>query len=254
MRPFRLSQIMGAKEIIEVQGIKKFVKRSYRRYSSDPDLDIKNAINHYANKYNIFCDIGAAIGDVTFSVADSFTHCLCFEPEEKNYQEFLQKMKNSNFNNIEIFNVALGKGTGRKKFFVSKQGRLDNRFNIEKNEKFDESEVKVETLDNICTKLAINEKILIKIDVQGGEFDVMKGAKKILRHNCVIISEFWPWALRLNNAEPMEYVKFMESEGYKFFSLQNKMIDKKYLEKICYAKNKKFIHDDFIIKKYENEN
>jgi FkbM family methyltransferase len=38
--------------------------------------------------------------------------------------------------------------------------------------------------------LSIIEKVLIKIDVQGFEFDVMKGVEKTLRNDCAIISEF----------------------------------------------------------------
>lgn len=250
MRSFRLAQIKGAKEIVQVQGIKKFFKRSYRRYSSDPDLEIKNAINYYADKYDIFFDIGAAIGSITFPMAKSFSRCICFEPEERNYHDFLQRLRGSGFTNIQIFNFALGKEKGKKKFFVTKSGRLDNRFNIEENEKFLECEVEVDTLDNVCTKLGINEKILIKIDVQGGELDVMKGAKKMLKQDCTVISEFWPWALRLNKVESIEYVEFMEDMDYRFFNLQDKLLDKKYLEKMYNSKNKKFIHDDFIIKKY----
>ena len=171
MRPFRLNQIKGAKEIVKVQGFKKFFKRGYRRYSAGPDFEIKNAIKRYSNDYEVFIDIGAAVGSITFSVATSFSRCICFEPEERNYRDFLNKLKNLGFSNIQIFNYALGKEKGKKKFFVSETARLDNRFNIEDNEKFKEYEVEVDTLDNTCTKLGINEKCVIKIDVQGGEID-----------------------------------------------------------------------------------
>ena len=249
MRPFRLNQIKGAKEIVKVQGFKKFFKRSYRRYFADPDFEIKNAIKRYSNDYEVFIDIGAAVGSITFSVASSFSRCICFEPEERNYRDFLNKLKNLGFSNIQIFNYALGKEKGKKKFFVSETARLDNRFNIEDNEKFKEYEVEVDTLDNTCTKLGINEKCVIKIDVQGGEIDVMKGARKLLEYDCAIISEFWPWAMQLNNTEPSEYVDYMNSMGYSFFDLKNQLLKKEDLEKLCAIKNKKFVHDDFVIKK-----
>ena len=249
MRSFRLKQIKGAKEILESQGFKKFITRSYRRFLTDPDVEIKKNIKKYSNDYKKFIDIGAAVGDITLSSCKYFSNCVCFEPEKKNFKKLQKRIEESDVKNIKIYDYALGKEFGKKKFFVSKTSNLDNRFNVEKNENFVEVEVKVETLDRMCEKIGINEKCFIKIDVQGAELDVMKGASKLLEKDCIIISEFWPWAMQLNDLNPSDYVEYMKSKGYDFFDLKNNKLTSEFLNKICVSGDKKFIHDDFILKK-----
>ena len=77
----------------------------------------------------------------------------------------------------------------------------------------------------------------------------MKGAAKLLEKDCIIISEFWPWAMQLNDTNPSDYVEYMKSKGYDFFDLKNNKLTSEFLNKICASGDKKFIHDDFILKK-----
>jgi FkbM family methyltransferase len=249
MVSFKIKHVKGAVEIIEAQGLGNLFRRGYRFFSSDPDLEIKNAIKQYSKNFDTFIDIGAAVGSVTFSVATNFSKCFCFEPEKRNYEEFKNKLENNGLKNIEIFNFALGKEKDEKEFFISPEGRLDNRFGIHSNENFKSYKVKINVLDDILQFQNVHEKCLIKIDVQGFEFEVMQGAKKILQEDCIIISEFWPWAMKLNGTDPLEYVEFLYSLGYGFFDIKNNIIEKQELEKLCSYTNKKFVHDDFIIKK-----
>ena len=249
MVSFKTRHLRGASEIIEAQGFKNLFRRGYRFFSSDPDLDIKNAINYFSKKYDTFIDIGAAVGSVTFTVANNFSKCVCFEPEKRNYNEFKAKLNEKKIKNIEIFNFALGKEKSEKEFFISPDGRLDNRFGIHPDENFNSYKVKINTLDEILKSINIEKKCLIKIDVQGYELEVMKGALKILENDCTIISEFWPWAMSLNGTSSLEYIEFLNSKGYSFFDLKNNPIENDELKKLCNYEDKKFVHDDFIIKK-----
>ena len=111
-------------------------------------------------------------------------------------------------------------------------------------------DVKVNTLDNILQEQNICEKALIKMDVQGSELSVMKGAKNLLSKDCLIITEFWPWAMKLGNTKAEEYIEFMKSLEYKFFDFNKNPIDEKYLMKICrVGKEKRHVWEDFVLAK-----
>ena len=50
-------------------------------------------------------------------------------------------------------------------------------------------EVKTNTIDNICFKNDINEIDVLKIDTEGSELDVLKGATKMLKNTKIILVE-----------------------------------------------------------------
>lgn len=249
-----LDTIKRAKEVLEIQGFRRLLSKTNRwLFSSDYDAPIKNAIKRYSNDYKIFVDIGAGVGEITFDVASYFSKCICFEPSQINYQTLISNLKKTNFNNIITYNCALGEIKGTRDFYLSKQSRWNNRFNVaikEEGEEFDLSQVEVNTLDHIFDSLGINEPCVIKIDVEGSEPQVMKGAQRILENDCVIISEFSSWAMNVNNCNPIDYIKLMKSMGYAFYNLDDSPIDEKYLIRLSkLTKNKKRVTEDFIIKK-----
>jgi len=88
--------------------------------------------------------------------------------------------------------------------------------------------VPLSTIDNICAKEYFNGPYLIKVDVEGAEVDVLKGAKKILEETDVVILEV-TFFIELQNApEFFEVLTFMDSIGfvlYDIFNLRNREKD-----------------------------
>lgn len=244
----KFEYLRSAKEILEVQGIRRLLNRIDERFFV-PNVKIINTIKKYSQEYRIFVDIGAGIGSITFDVASKFSKCICFEPSAKNYQIFMKNLMLNKLDNIVLYNCALGHKKQSRTFFCSPENPEDNRFCKANDEKFDSCIVQVDTLDNIFESLQINEKCIIKIDVQGSELEVMKGSIKVLEKGCVIISEFWPWGMHVHNTDPLEYIEFMKSINYSFFDLNGKPINEQYASRLCsLGTKKKPVWDDFLIK------
>ena len=185
----------------------------------------------------------------TIGVAKNYSKCLCFEPLPQNYNKLIRNLKNNNLDNVLTYPYALAEKKGSQKLFLSPNNPGQSRLNVAPNENWDSIQVSVTTLDDVLNNLGINEKCVIKIDVEGYELNVLKGAVKTLERDCVIISEFWPFGLRINNVEPKEYVNYLKSKGYSFFNLNGKSVESTYFDKLC-IQNKRFVTDDFIIKKF----
>lgn len=239
------------KQILEVQGLKVFLYKLKKfLFWSDHNADIKKIIEKYSSDYNVFVDIGTNVGSVVLDVAKNFTTCICFEPSINTYNDFMNRLNDTDITNVLSYQYALGEKKGKRKLFLSPFSSGDNRLHIDPAEKWDSQEVEVHTLDEIFDKLGINEKCIIKLDVQGSELDVIKGSLKILQKDCVILSEFWPRGFRVNNTKPYEFIRFMKSLGYSFFHLNEEPIKDEYLERIStMGENKGKIIDDFLIKK-----
>jgi FkbM family methyltransferase len=240
------------KQIIQVQGLSIFLRKFKQYYfTSDRNSDIKKAVLDNCSRYKIFIDIGANVGGITLALLKNFDCCIGFEPSEKPYKEFKKIIDKEKISNVTIFPIAIGEKKETKFFYESPiQGH--NRFSVNENktEKWKRVKVDVETLDNILAQLGINEKCLIKIDVEGYELHAMKGAKKTLEKDCTIVTEFNPYLLKLHNTGPYEYVEYMKSFGYSFLDMNGHKIKDQFLRKMCeFGVDKPHVADDFILRK-----
>lgn len=147
-------------------------------------------------KDTIAIDIGANIGTHTISMIDavgSSGYVIAFEPQ-KDINHCLNKNLEERGNNFVVSDNLVSDTNGETMFYSDKTGRSripikGHRYikNWEKNIK------KTTTLDTYLTELNIKIPIsLIKIDVEGHEFEVLEGSKNMIKeHNPIIYIEIW---------------------------------------------------------------
>jgi len=165
----------------------------YKEYEHDAvsfleDKFIQHSISN-------FLDIGANSGYFSFYFANKFNNLKvkAYEPNIDAFEKFKKTLIKNSFNNVEIFNYGLSDIEKKVKMITwYKHGHaktnlviLEDNFNTN-NSKIYETDLKVgDELLNFK-----NEKLCIKIDVEGHELSVLKGLAKNLRENkCVILIE-----------------------------------------------------------------
>ncbi|MEX2014112.1 MAG: FkbM family methyltransferase [Parcubacteria group bacterium] len=128
-------------------------------------------------------DVGAHIGNHSIYFA-TFTNCdkvLAIEPNPRTYSILAKNIKNNKLENrIETFNLALGDKAGKVSIQEGPDGKLGSSRVIEGNE------IKVRTLDAILKNNGVVS--LIKIDVEGYEVNVLRGAKDILKKQSPLLA------------------------------------------------------------------
>ena len=133
---------------------------------------------------------------------------FAFEPLPEFYDKL--KLKYSKLNNI--FPFALSDHGGETTFQFVKNapaysGILIRKYDI-KNPEIQEIKVQVKTLDSIIPDTVKID--LIKIDVEGGELPVLKGAKKvILKNKPIIIFECGIGASEYYGTKPEDVYDFL---------------------------------------------
>ena len=147
-----------------------------------------------ASKPGVFFDVGANLGSHSYPMALHGHQCICFEPQEV-CTRFIERVARLNeFDSIEIVRAALGETDGGVvEFFTSASTWLSSmtREQIEQYEPATAIQVPVTTLDVQSARLGLMPQLL-KIDVEGWEAHVLRGATQLLEiARPTILVEVW---------------------------------------------------------------
>lgn len=154
-----------------------------------------------------FIDVGANVGIWSFHLADKFSKVISYEPSKQN----LECLKINIQTLTEIREKAIANFIGEAEFHQAGKNCGDGKLcrpGVNPSYK-----VPVVTLDSEN----LTDVDLIKIDVQGWEYEVLDGAKKlIMRDN--------PWVIFEVNEDIDECCKLMENLGYETILLKSKRL------------------------------
>jgi FkbM family methyltransferase len=179
-----------------------------------------------------FIDVGANIGNHTIGLHNHFHHCHAFEPDPRTFR--LLKANTANRPNIICHQIALSDKDGISAF-------NQHRTNTGKSHIIHppqsqspparQSFIDVETsrLDN--TSSASETVSFIKIDVEGHELQVLKGAQKLLTTQMpMILLELLATDIRGQRAASLD---FLAEIGYtRFYSFQPSNMQIEAVEKL----------------------
>jgi FkbM family methyltransferase len=210
------------------------------------------------NKNSVFFDIGTNKGEYAYYAEKLMNpeNIYLFEPEKK-----LNKQLQAIFNNCQVDNLALSDNKGTHQFKIPViNGVVDNCLSsLEIDNKEDNEtetivyEVKTDTLDNFTREKNILPD-LIKIDVEGHELSVLKGAENFIsEHHPTLIIEIEQRHHKNTNIESVfESFKVKGYQCYYYSKKQSQLFSydnkthltntKDYFGKIDYINNYIFIH------------
>ena len=202
--------------------LKNIIKKIPIRFTSNQryDSQTKRIMQIVLEHNSTFIDVGSHKGEV-------LSKALKIAPQGKHYAfepipQIHKKLDKRYGQYCEIKNIGLSDHFGESLFnhVVSNPAYSGiKQRTYPKKEKIKEITIQVDTLDN---QLFDQERIdMIKIDVEGGELDVLKGAVKILKKfHPVIVFEHGKGAAEYYETTPTEVYDFLENQQYNVFTLK----------------------------------
>lgn len=165
-------------------------------YSGERGLIASLASNLAGKKYIVIFDIGANCGDYTLELVSVFgdkASIYSFEPLKEAYAKLAKNAEPHA--NIRTYNFGFGEkaatlriySDGSSSTLASLFRRRMSHLGVDAAHSED---VSIKRLDDFCREKGIGHVDFMKIDVEGSEFDVLKGAGKLLEADSIDMVQF----------------------------------------------------------------
>jgi FkbM family methyltransferase len=189
----------------------------------DNDSPVENGefgfIESVRDKIDLYIDAGAKIGDFL-----RLFNCkkIGFEPDERNKAR-LEKIKNCKMHYIGLGNEdaiikanMFDKDSDRDTdYFIHRNISLEDP--LKSKAYYKEKEIQIKKLDSFKIK---TNNIFLKIDTDGMEYDILKGAENLIDNtNNMIISFEYSWYLRANGHSFKDIYTYLRNKKFILFRI-----------------------------------
>ncbi len=197
--------------------------------------EFMDEITNLAFKDNAI-DVGAKIGEYTGYLLDRGFTVHAFEPYPKNFLDL--EFKYCERRDCFVNKLALSDMAGVMNDAIlyqcwtlaPKDSSIDLDISIEHpaEEPFS---VVFQTLDNYWNFDSWGTIDIMKIDVDGYEYKVIKGAQRVIHEYAPIIMLELSFMIKSIGDDPLEMLDFLEDQGYKFWSMDGINRSKDFVKK-----------------------
>jgi FkbM family methyltransferase len=185
--------------------------------------DIQKKLNY--SRLDVLFDVGANVGQTRywFRYYNPQAKIYCFEPVKATFATLQQNGKADQ--NCVFENLALGDVRGTKviRLFEANLGVLNSLDDKLMNSDIAAREecINVEGIDEYCQAKNIAKVDLLKIDTEGYDINVLKGAERMLADGAIplIYCETGFQSCNQRNTYFPTLVEFLEARNYYFFGL-----------------------------------
>lgn len=229
---------------------KRNVFSFFKKGSSIASTQILHSVKLHVGNVNTIIDVGANQGQFALASTHFFPSAFIFsfEPVPETFEQLSKNI--SLVKNIKAFNIALGNLEGKIDFFSNEYSHASSALAVSgfqkevftKTHKEHKIKVVVKKLDNMYNEVEFKEPVLLKLDVQGFEKEVLKGAQNILDRIDYLLFE--ASFIKMYDGEPLfdEMHTYVKELGFELIApvstLQSKNLQILQMDMLYRRKNK----------------
>lgn len=149
------------------------------------DNEIRNWIDQYLHPEDLFLDIGANIGYFSVYAAKiKKAKVISFEPSKRELARFYENIALNQLNNIVVFPFALGNEITKVKLNLAnfQNPGKNSIINSHSSDFTSDETIDIFTLKDLVSTHQISQIKLVKIDVEGYEYQVLMGLSSVMAY------------------------------------------------------------------------
>jgi FkbM family methyltransferase len=198
------------------RGVEKLIF-AFREYY-EPELDY---LHQLLSPGMTFVDAGACYGIYSLAASKMVGEqgrVIAFEPASRAFRVLRKNIELNGLTNVLAYPLALTENSGTAWLYHHPNVGYDS---LGRDHSFTDSaeETPTDSLDNMMQKLSVDQVDVLKMDVQGAEELILRGATRILRSSRpLIIFEIFPEGATPLGLSGYGAWKLLENLGYEFFT------------------------------------
>jgi FkbM family methyltransferase len=188
---------------------------SVARGVSDPELAF---LRHHDFGDGAIIDVGANLGLFSLVARERFAdrRIIAFEPAPSTFAALSGNIALNGAANVECHQLAVSDRDGTAPFAVLENARANSSLKTTGGSPGTGIEIRCTTLDRFATEAKIDRIALLKIDVEGFEISVLRGAERVFAQARphVVYFEICPALARGAGFAADSAAEFLEAKGY----------------------------------------
>ena len=211
---------LGIKLVFTIEdAVGRFI---YKRGTYEPE--ITNLVKQLEFKNgDVIADIGANLGWYSIlidKIAPKGVKIYAFEPDTLNFALLKRNLRLNKTEKVIPINKAVSDRTGKATLYLY-PSKNRGRHSLLPINNYQTLEVETITLDDFLAKEGVQQLKLLKIDTEGFEYFVLKGAENILPKTKWVILEYAPNYMVKGGINPAEFKKFLASFNFSVYKISS---------------------------------
>lgn len=206
----------GGRIYLNIKESGMMVRRALGRY----ELTKYQAMRQFLRPGGTFIDIGCNKGDFTLlasHLVGQEGRVLAFEPHPENCLWIRKSVTKNSYRNIELFEMALSDTNGKAHLYLGEKSGFHTLLPGQPRRGKGMIEVQTRKLDDLLAERQFTEPVdAMKIDVEGADMNVLRGAEKTISRNPNIV--IFLDVHRLLGVNSKEVCDYLRSFGLSLFA------------------------------------
>lgn len=198
-------------------------------FHGEYEPELRLLFERFLQPGDVAIDVGANVGAHTLTLArlvGESGRVLAFEPNPPIYERLRRNIALNVLPQVSEYGCALGSDTARLSLRVPKADSQEASNPgiaslVALDTPHDLVEVEVRPLDDVVSQAGLTRIDIVKIDVQGYECNVLRGARATIeRFRPAIIFEYENWAWQEAGASLAEAARMLPTTAYRYFRIE----------------------------------
>jgi len=165
---------------------------------------------------DVFYDVGANVGMYTCFVASELgaDRTIAFEPHKGNADRLVENLRYNGLD-VRVVRIALSDAEGTVDLMIASEQISEGEHAIATSDATQTIEIDANRGDTLIEDRDLPKPTVVKIDVEGAEFEVLEGLRATLQDSCrLVFCEVHPRKLRNFGSDKRDIHQLLQSSGF----------------------------------------